>query len=87
MGEVFLEGEIPCYVLTKSYVVRLSLVDELVRDIPVYLVSSQSVTWLLGPGQHTIRHTASHLLHLRKVFGLKNCFQVLVGSGSKLDKY
>jgi hypothetical protein len=34
----------------------LDAADEIVRDIPVYLVSSQSATWLLGPGQHKIRH-------------------------------
>ncbi len=34
----------------------LDAADEIVRDIPVYLVSSQSATWLLGPGQHNIRH-------------------------------
>ncbi len=34
----------------------LDSADEIVRDIPVYLVSSQSATWLLGPGQHNIRH-------------------------------
>jgi len=35
----------------------LFLAEEIpeVKDIPVYLVSSQSVTWLLAPGQHTIR--------------------------------
>jgi hypothetical protein len=34
----------------------LDAAEEIVRDIPVYLVSSQSATWLLGPGQHNIRH-------------------------------
>ncbi len=34
----------------------LDAADEIVRDTPVYLVSSQSATWLLGPGQHNIRH-------------------------------
>ncbi len=27
----------------------------------MYLVSSQSATWLLGPGQHTIRHVFFHV--------------------------
>lgn len=33
----------------------LFLAKEFLNGIPVYLISSQCVTWLLEPGQHTIR--------------------------------
>jgi hypothetical protein len=53
----------------------LDAADEIVRDIPVYLVSSQSATWLLGPGQHNIRH----VLHVTLTFCREDSlFPVLV---------